>query len=240
MKSTLFFLFLLSTSSWAKVTIDSFDFVSNGQVKIGNSSGDVDISKGDSDKIIVKYDKANFDESCRLDLIKKSEQAFEVMVYGQNSGFSTNLCKLDLKIEVPPETGIELKMGTGNTKVTKISGDIQFYSGTGAVFISATSKYLKGVSGTGEISVEGKFENIDIRTGSAPVTIDQTFIQKEGQFNIRSGTGDILFIAPKGSILNPQLFSTTGSIENEFPTSIGSPYLLSLNSGTGQLRLLSK
>ncbi len=100
-------------------------FQNNGNVKIELSGGDYDVRAGASDKIVINYRTKTPEQLKQVDARITPEGTYaKIKIDGPHSDFHAT-------IEVPPHTGIVIRLSAGDLNVRGIEGDKDIESGAG-------------------------------------------------------------------------------------------------------------
>ena len=132
---------------------ESHDFVSGGMVHVRLSVGDLRITRGNSSKIQVRYTIKSHHESrvkdARLDFNVGGRDA-ELDFHASSSGTS-----IDVELEVPPNTNLDVHDKVGDLTVEEIEGDKDLELGVGDIrIVSKASAYhlVRASSGIGDVN----------------------------------------------------------------------------------------
>lgn len=153
MSSALVVLFLSSFLHAAPMETKEFDAKGLKKLAVENSAGEVRVTGGTGSKVIVRFEKAEFGPKCVLEFKEKNH---ELGVRADQDGlFQSEKCKVNFHIEIPAETALRFKVGSGGVKVEKTKGELDLKMGSGEVNVNAEVTKLDVLSGSGTLNVEG-------------------------------------------------------------------------------------
>lgn len=165
---------------------DSRDFTSGGQMHVHLSVGDMHIRRGDSSKINVRYTI----KSDRERNIKEAHVDFDVHGADATIDFhAPSNTEIDVEIEVPEKTNLDVHDKVGDVTVEEIEGDKDLTLGVGDIRVStghAGYRVVNASAGIGDISGNGYGET----TGWLGKSLKY---HGDGQYELRAhvGVGDI-------------------------------------------------
>lgn len=212
-----------------------FDAKDLQALKVDNSSGKIDIIAGNGPKATVDIDKVNFNDSCKLEVARK-EATLIVDVRQPSSFFSRKSCDVNLKITVPKNVTVDISNGSGNLSLKGIEGKTVFKLGSGDVNIDAPLKDFSGKTGSGDVALKNLSGGGDIASGSGNVEARYAKIP-QGELTVRTGSGDVQVMLPKGSKVKTSYFSGAGDLTNEVGDTPGAPFIVNVKSGSGDLKI---
>lgn len=136
---------------------DSREFVSGGSVHVHMTVGSVRIKHGDADKIRLEYTV----KSRREDNVKDTRVDFDVrgndatLEFHSPSNGNTNI---DVTIEVPPNTNLDVHEKVGDVTIDRIEGDKDLELGVGDIRVTtdhARYKLVRADCGVGDVHSNG-------------------------------------------------------------------------------------
>ncbi|MGH9493737.1 MAG: hypothetical protein ACRD3B_01965 [Candidatus Sulfotelmatobacter sp.] len=167
---------------------DTRDFADGGHLRVRVAVGDLHIKRGDSDRLRLDYKVKSKHE----DNLKDVTVDFDVHGNDATIEFHTphsgNL-ELDVELEVPQNTNLELHLKVGDLRVDKIEGDKDLELGVGDIRVAKTSsayRLVKASTGIGDVHSDGY--------GESSGWLGKTLKYKgEGKYELRAhvGVGDI-------------------------------------------------
>lgn len=263
-RQIIFFITLTSlslSSLYAETLQKSFKSKKIDTIEISQSSGNVRVEKSSGSLIHVKATKKKFYKGCRLTIERKDKTLVVSVKKKKKWNFNVfQACEVELTILIPTKLKQIIRSGSGDVSIQKTLGDIDFVTGSADITISTVSDRIQGRSGSGTVTVtslsEGKsvdlktgsgsitvnnsHKNLDLRSGSGDITIKQLKHYKNGEIAIRTGSGDATLTFPKQALLKTSFRSGSGSISSEFKNSEQSSFSVSMQSGSGSLKILKK
>lgn len=167
---------------------DVHDFVAGGMVHVHLSVGDLQVKRGDSDKIRLHYTVKSRHEKN----VKDSHVDVDVRGHDATIEFeapsSTNTA-FDVELEVPANTNLDVHQKVGDLTVENVDGDKDLSLGVGDIHLAkANSGYrlVHASTGIGDVNGEGYGET----SGWLGKTLKY---RGEGKYELRAhvGVGDI-------------------------------------------------
>jgi hypothetical protein len=227
-----FLLLLLTSAAYAAVE-GSFDRTLNvsGRVDLDvqSGSGDITVHEGGSGSVIV-HGRIKASESwfsmgglSPEEKVKRIEQNPPIEQNGNSVRIGhiedeslRNNISISYDITVPKDTSVQSKTGSGDQRISDLSGPVRSSTGSGNVTISNIGAEVRANAGSGNLQVSNVQGRAYTQTGSG--TIRATGIA--GGFDAQAGSGDITFeqTAP-GSVRaqtgsgNIQLRNVSGGVE---------------------------
>ena len=204
-----------------------------------NGNGNLDISAHTGKDIVVTLEKRDFhDKNCKL-ILKQAGTELLVQVDRDNDGFFAGDCEVDFRVLVPEASRVDyaLTLGSGNLKLTDLTGELIFNLGAGDVSGSGLSvDSLDGKSGAGNVDLKGTVVSgeLTLGVGNAIVVLTGT---KRGFLNIKTGTGNAVVNIPKDASVTANVTSGLGNITNQVTSKAGAPYKVSVTTGIGNATL---
>ena len=236
MKNILFItLFLNQVSIYANQT-QQFDGKNVKQAFIKNGFGDIGISTTRNNQISVTFQKIKFEKNCVLN-IGNGPRGFGIEV--RDSGWAGNSkCQVNFNIKLPKHIAIDIKLGLGNLKFSRIQSNVSYELGSGDINAKNISvdKFM-GKTGKGNTIINGKVSDAALSTGLGNINANISAVPKKGRLSVDVGKGDISVFLPASSRIKSQLVTGIGSIKNDFNSDVNSQFKISLKSGFGNLRL---
>ena len=108
---------------------------------------------------------------------------------------STNL-RIDYVIEVPKETEVETRVGSGSQTVRNVRGPVKLVSGSGSVTADSVKEDLQIVSGSGSIDASGVGGEFRGTAGSGRVSARNI----HGDLRVTTGSGSISVARPDARV----------------------------------------
>ena len=201
-------LLLLSATAFAAVE-GSFDRTMkvSGRVDLDvtSGSGNIYVHQGDSGSVIVKgHIRVNeglmswFSGSALSadEKVKRIEQNPPIEQNGnsvrigriQDEALRNNI-SISYDVTVPKDTSVQSHTGSGDERITDVSGPVRANSGSGNVIVSNIGAEVRVEAGSGDLEISNVQGRAYTQTGSG--NIKATGIA--GGFDARAGSGDITF-----------------------------------------------
>ena len=167
---------------------DAREFASGGSVHLRAMVGDIHIKRGDSNMIRLEYRVKSRSENG----VKEARADFDVhgkdatIVFHAPSSGNTNI---DIELEVPQNTNLDIHQKVGDIRIDKIEGDKDIELGVGDIRVSTDhSRYslVRANTGIGDVHSTGYGET----KGWLGKTLKYS---GEGKYELRAhvGVGDI-------------------------------------------------
>jgi hypothetical protein len=169
---------------------DARDFVTGGMVHVRLSVGDMHIRRSDANHIRLRYTV----KSRRESHVKNAHVDFEIRGRDANIEFHTSTSsntQIDVELEVPPNTNLDVHEKVGDLTVDEIEGDKELELGVGDIRIAAGRHSYHPVqvsTGIGDVNGDGY--------GATSGWLGKTLkYHGEGKYELRAhvSVGDINF-----------------------------------------------
>jgi len=209
-----------------------YDFNGLETMKVVNTSGKTTITPMPVNKVTISVEKKKFSENCQLNISRSTINQIDAEVVSP----SGETCDADINIQVPTDVALDMTTGSGDVDIEGMKGNLKLATGTGAVHSKSSFKNLDIVSGAGDVKLENLNSGGKVTTGSGKV--DLKFIdQPNGEFSVKTASGDADVHFPKGTKLNADLDSK-GMTDSEF-TTYTNGFPLSVKSASGDVEVRS-
>ena len=150
---------LCAASDWPyeQTHTDAREFASGGSMHVRLSVGDLHIRRGDSAKIRLRYTV----KSRRESRVKEARVDFNVNGNDATVEFhapSSGNTQLEVELEVPANTRLDIHQKVGDLTVESIEGDKDLSLGVGDIRVSTEHsgyRLVKASTGIGDINSEG-------------------------------------------------------------------------------------
>lgn len=206
---------------------------------VENGNGNLDISTHSGKDLVVTLEKRDFNaKNCKL-ILKQSGTELLLKVDRDNDGFFAGDCEVDFQVQVPEASRIDyaLNLGSGNLKLTDLTGELNFDLGAGNVSASGLSvDSMNGKSGAGNVDLKGTVGSGELNLGVGNATVILTGT-KTGFLNIKTGTGNAVVNIPKDASVSANVTSGLGNITNQVTNSAEASYKVSVTAGIGNATL---
>jgi hypothetical protein len=167
---------------------DSREFVAGGSLHVRLSVGDVEIRRGNSNKINLRYTV----KSRREHNVKDARVDFDVRGNDANIEFHAPIggnTEFDVELEIPANTNLDVHEKVGDMTVEDIEGDKDLELSVGDIRISdgrSGYRFVRASSGIGDVNSDGYGET----SGWLGKTLKY---HGDGKYELRAhvGVGDI-------------------------------------------------
>ncbi len=78
---------------------------------------------------------------------------------------------VQVQVQVPPQSALDLHSGDGHIALTGVSGQAKLDSGDGHISVQNFNGSLRGHTGDGHMTIDGVFTGIDLRTGDGHIDL---------------------------------------------------------------------
>jgi DUF4097 and DUF4098 domain-containing protein YvlB len=226
----------LSSITYAQT--QEFDAKGIKEVEVANTSGKINITATKTEKISVVTTKLDFsDQKCKLQIAIQGQKL--VVKVENQSMFNLADCEVNLDIQAPKITNLNLSMGAGNIKVSDIEGNLKVSLGAGDISADGKFSRLDGKSGAGSIYVKGLTGGGTVKTGSGKVSLIFAKAPLQGEMNVMTGSGDAVLEFAKGAKIRTSFAAGVGEMINEIGDTVDAPFRVVMKSGAGGLRIKS-
>lgn len=202
---------------------------------IQNGSGDVSISVGAPGRVRVRgevrmYENLFATRSSRgiEEITQKPPitQAGDILRIVRPQPISMGGVRINYTIEVPENTEVRLRNGSGDVQVTGIEGPVSLETGSGNIQVMRTQQRADVSAGSGDIVVRDVNGPLVINARSGELEIESV----RGDIRAETGSGDIRITRPGGRI---QARASSGDIEID-----GISADLRLHTGSGDCHVV--
>ncbi|MEH0861965.1 DUF4097 family beta strand repeat-containing protein [Halobacteriovorax sp. DPLXC-1] len=228
----------LSTTLLAQT--ESFN-LSNGQLVLENSSGNVSVTGTNESTVKISYTKKKWEEGCDLKL-EQSNDIVNVKVKAKkrkDSGWFSSgpNCQVNFTITMPKQVILSTLVGSGNTTISGLMANATLKSGSGDInLINSQMDSLKASVGSGDIKTSGLFTNATLESGSGDIKLINSQ-RKAHMAKLESGSGAISVMIPQGLKIKSKLNSASGKVQNKVQESNDSKYIINANTGSGDITI---
>lgn len=149
---------------------------------------------------------------------------------------------------------VEVKGGSGDIRVQGVAGELRVSGGSGDVAVRGAGDDVTVHTGSGDVSVAGVRGDLVLRTGSGDVRLGELSgdvdagtgsgdirvsspIGAGAAWRLRSGSGDIELLLPRGSRFRLIAESRYGEVRCEFPPDPEASAAIEAKTGSGDIRI---
>lgn len=239
-KSQFVLISLICSSAFAAPTPETKEFEAKGlnSVVVENTSGKVNIAAVDSAKATVVTTKNKFSDKCKITMDRTGTKLV-IKVKSTNGLFSNNPCDIDFQVNIPKAVDLDLTVGSGSIAVNGIQGELEFKVGSGDILADGTFKKIDGITGSGKIVLKGLAGPGKLKSGSGQIDLTYGVSSLNGELDLKTGSGDVSILFPKGSRLKTSFKAGVGELSNELGESQAATFKVSMEAGSGNLKIKS-
>lgn len=170
----------------------------SGQVDldVSTGSGNIDVRTGGASTVRVRglirardgFGASAAEKVRYLETNPPIEQTGNVIKIGRidNREYSRNV-SIDYELEVPQQTRLKARSGSGNVTAVGLNGTIELNSGSGNVRSSEVGGEVRAQTGSGNIEIDSVRGSLQASTGSGNIRAQSI----GGGLRARSGSGDL-------------------------------------------------
>lgn len=153
--------------------------------------------------------------------------------------FGVDQCAVNFHVVVPPETTVSVRTSTGSVRVDGVRGDVTVRADTGDVTVRETTGAIDVRSSTGSIQTQSAGAGpVMARTDTGDVRL--RFAASPASAEASTSTGEVLVLVPDdGTVYNVDAASDIGDVRVDAPSAPNSTRLISAQSDTGDVRVLT-
>jgi len=229
---------LVAQGAFAAPENKEFDSKGLNAVSVENTSGEVTITAFDGAKATVAATKNKFSDKCKM-TVDRSGNKLVLKVEKTSSLFKSEECDVDFDVKVPKTVDLDLVVGSGNLSITGIEGALAFKVGSGNTSADGAFKTINGKSGSGKVDLKGLTGGGELKSGSGTIDLKFATSPLKGEFDIKSGSGNMTILFPKGSSVKTSYHAGSGKLINELGDNPSAPFSVSVKSGSGNLNIKS-
>jgi DUF4097 and DUF4098 domain-containing protein YvlB len=198
-----FVLGLAGTAANAQDFQKSYNLPKDGQIRIGNVSGDVKVSGYNGDAIIVRATKTGTDrDTVEIEDRSTSGRVDIVVRYPERN--RSNDASVDFDVQVPRSISYDQHIGS-------VSGEVTLMDITGRVRASSVSGRVKVVGVTGTVTANSVSGSVDVEIKSLEGGDDMKFTAVSGDVNVNM---------PSNLDAEIEISTLSGDIDTNFPIEI--------------------
>lgn len=235
---------LISSSLCAEIVTKEFQTTNIRRLEVINTGGTIEIGGSSEDKIIVMADQIKYGPHCSLNMAPDNGTLkVEVVMHEDKKVNKKDTCEVKFNISIPKTLEQLIKVGSSDVTVRDTKGSIEFKTGSGDfTLISENTEIptLKGNTGSGALSVKGIVTHLDIDSGSGSVTFEYAKMPEKGSANIKTGSGDVIFVLPPDAKISAELRTGSGSLKNELENDPKATFSIIARTGSGHLKIKKK
>lgn len=191
-----------------------FDASSAPRLVVDNFAGDIIVRVSDENVIEVRATK-KVRRQADLERISVSMEATEdgVRIETSRSAIETSNVSVDLDIQVPAGTTIDVKSGAGRVEISGVSGNMKIRTGAGDVVVRDAGGEVEATTGAGSVEVSGGTGRVELNTGAGTVSYKGS---PRGDYRLETGAGSIQITLPSDASVELDLTTGIGDIDVAF------------------------
>lgn len=212
-------LLALSLSAFADEWSKSYQVGNTPSLHVDTNDASIEVTQGGSSTISARVISDGFNIGTTGVRITERQDAgrVDLQVHVPNDwGFHIGMHRgVQVQVQVPAQTALDLHSGDGHISLTGISGKAQLDTGDGHITVQNYNGDLRAHTGDGHMTIDGVFNDVNLRTGD----------------------GHIDFTARPGSKLDSGwlIHTSDGSVQARLPQDFNAD--LYLHTGDGHIQL---
>ncbi len=159
---------------------------------------------------------------------------------------------VQVEIQVPPQSALDLHSGDGHISVNGISGQARLDTGDGHIDVQSFTGALHGHTGDGHMTIDGVFTDLDLRTGDGHIDLAvRPGSKMNGSWLIHTSDGRVEAKLPQDLACELYAHTGDGHIQLDMPVTVsgsvertrirgklnGGGPLLEISTGDGGIRI---
>lgn len=142
----------------------------------------------------------------------------------QNHGgswFHWHSPKLELDLEVPSGSKLDLHTGFGDVRGDNLKAQVRVDTGFGGIHFPEFTGQLDGETGFGDITADGRFDSLELKSGFGSVKAEATAgSQIHSDWRLKSGFGDVSLRVPSDLNADIEADSGMGHVSTDLPLNV--------------------
>jgi len=187
---------------------------SDAQISVENIAGSVIVSGSGNQEVQVTGTLGAGTEGLEF---TGGRDRITIKVKYPQGDHHVNIGESNLTIKVPRGSRLSVETVSARIALTDFEGDSDLQSVSGDIRLDASPKNvdISTVSGTIRFSGKGELDRGDFKTVSGDVEADADF-SSTGRFKFETVSGDVVLKVPRGSSIDFNVASFSGTIDNDF------------------------
>jgi Putative adhesin len=205
-------------------------------VVVTTGAGDVDLVATDRDDVSVRLEARQ--SWPRQTALESDVSGDTLTLRTECSGVALPLsqCSGDLVVELPADVAAEVETGSGEVRLTGVTGDVAVETGAGGVTLSDAPGQVTLRTGSGDIRVDGLGSSGgSLRTGSGSIEVDAE--SEPDELTTETGSGDVLIVLPGGTPYAVDADTGSGEESIEVATDPDSDHRIVARTGSGNIEV---
>ncbi len=222
------FPFALAAAPSARADMWKKEFAVSGvpEVRIHTNDGSIEIRTHDSKSVTARVITEGYkiaDDDVRI-LSHQSGDTVDIEVTKprqQWMGFNWGRHRIEVELEVPKTSNLDLRSGDGHIRVDDVHGKLSFSTGDGSIEARDLDGTLYAHTGDGHVRLTGRFDMLDVRTndGSVDVTAERGS-KMTANWSLNTGDGHVNLRIPGDLAADFHARTGDGHIDVDFPVTV--------------------
>ena len=202
--STALVIFAFSSAAYAEVQGQferTLKVTGHVDLDVQSGSGDINVHSGDSSSVLVRgrirasnswFNASGMSAEDRVKRLEENppiEQSGNSIRIGRIQDQALRNVSISYEVIVPKDTSVQSHTGSGDERVSDVSGPVRANTGSGNVTISSIGSEVRANAGSGNLEIR----NVQGRTYAETGSGNTVATGIAGGFDARSGSGDITF-----------------------------------------------
>jgi len=203
-------------------------------VVVTTGSGDVNLVAADRDDVSVRLEARQ--TWPRRVTLEADESGRTLTLRTECSGVALPLsqCSGDLVVELPADVAAAVETGSGEVRLTGVTGDVAVETGSGGVTLSDAPGPVTLRTGSGDIRVDGlSSSGGSLRTGSGSIEVNAE--SEPDDLTTETGSGNVLIVLPGGTPYAVDVETGSGEEEVQVATDPDSDHRIVARTGSGDI-----
>ena len=207
------FLSLISIFAWtslfAEVIEKEFSVGDDPYLKLSNVAGDITITRGDSDRIVVKAEKQN--EDIKVEMTQSGDRVTVEVDYPKNG---RNMKGVTFEVQFPASGKLNITSVSGSIRVSEIRGDMKLNSVSGNVEVGDFDGDLEANSVSGNVTLTN-IDNSNVEAASISGRVRFSGTLSEGDYSFNSTSGSVTVTHDDNASYEVSGQTISGGINND-------------------------
>ena len=246
----------LCLSASAQDFSKSYQLSSGGTVRVMNVSGNITVTGGNGNAVVVNAFKSGRDRD-KVEVEDLSTgNTVEVRVRYPKCNWSSDdrdgcNYQADIRFEVTVPNSLNLNLdkiatASGDIEVTGVQANIRASTASGDVTVANSHGAIKASSASGNVRVRNVAGEVNANSASGDVEADIVKLEGSDNMSFNSASGDVRVKMPADLDADISMTTVSGSVKTDFPIEVkehkygpGSSAKGRVGNGTRQVRLAS-
>lgn len=140
---------------------------------------------------------------------------------GNNICFGFCVMSIEVTVNLPKESVVNVRTSDGHIEANDLSGDIKLRSGDGKITGHNLSGNVNAETSDGHIEVDGRFDQLRIHSGDGHINARVNYGSKmSGDWSVVTNDGRIELELPRDLAANLDVHTGDGHIESDLPVEV--------------------